>query len=109
MYQNPGRRWETDRNADLCASLRPLCGEEHNEADRVSDLRADKLYFTSGNLQSLLAATPLISNFAKYDASFEHKYLLCGILKKGEADEIRANMKCFDRIDKEIPMVRTVG
>ena len=33
----------------------------------------------------------------------------CGILKKGEADEIRANIKCFDRIDKEISMVRTVG
>lgn len=26
----------------------------------------------------------------------------CGILKKGEADEIRANMKCFDRIDKDL-------
>ena len=26
----------------------------------------------------------------------------CGILKKGEADEIRANMKCFDRIDKDM-------
>ena len=26
----------------------------------------------------------------------------CGILKKGEADEIRANMKCFDRIDRDM-------
>ena len=26
----------------------------------------------------------------------------CGILKKGEADEIRANMKCFNRIDKDM-------
>ena len=26
----------------------------------------------------------------------------CGILKKGESDEIRANMKCFDRIDKDM-------
>lgn len=26
----------------------------------------------------------------------------CGILKKGEADEIRANMKCCDRIDKDM-------
>ena len=26
----------------------------------------------------------------------------CGILKKGEADEICANMKCFDRIDKDM-------
>ena len=24
----------------------------------------------------------------------------CGILKDGEADEIRAGMKCFDRIDR---------
>lgn len=26
----------------------------------------------------------------------------CGILKKDEADEIRASMKCFDRIDKDM-------
>ena len=26
----------------------------------------------------------------------------CGILKKGEADEIRAKMKCLDRIDKDM-------
>ena len=26
----------------------------------------------------------------------------CGILKKGEADEIRTKMKCFDRIDKDM-------
>ena len=25
-----------------------------------------------------------------------------GILEKGEADEIRANMKCFNRIDKDM-------
>lgn len=26
----------------------------------------------------------------------------CGILKKGEADKIHANMECFNRVDKDM-------
>ena len=61
---------------------RPSCGKSVNLA--VKDLLAGALG---------LAKSPKI----RHDLSE-----FCGILKKGEADEIRANMKCFDRIDKDM-------